>query len=791
MADQDDRLHTVTPTSGCEICFGTLATNPGLCERCQAWNDAKHIFQCMNCTFYRRKYIPVNDVLRARACLVCGAIGSAIGEKMHLTPFSTSSSKPEWQVSIAWPFTLRQYDWWLPGSELVDFATGNGCEYAIKCIVYLQIHQDPEAFEREAAKPQRFRGLPSPTISVRIQLFYQRYTTNLTRVERWEDSPFIDIQLVKDWVSTCEHEHGEKCNGASSPTPSPARPTDFRVVDVRRFCISTLPESSRYVALSYTWKRSTDERPLQLEQANVDRLQADDALRSHPLPAVIVDAIRLCADLGERYLWIDRLCIVQDDPVSKHTQIVAMDNIYNMAYVTIVAAIQGPDVVGLPGVRDRPRQSLSYNCSRRFDLERRCTFADFISTVEASAWNTRGWTFQERLLSRRCLCITDYQVYFVCGQDTLAEEGDVGDSAIHPVHIKSPHLAAGVVVISLEDYFACVSNYTARSLSYKTDILNAFYGVGNVLSRLLGNTRMSFGLPERYFVQSLLWSQSCRFELRDGCSEIPSWSWAAWLGKVQFHSTTGSFHKWDTEIGTMVKYYIQDGTAQNSQLRALDTEDVWFGTAVDFSRFGERSSLPKIRGMKSLPGHSRSTRTWAKCPHNPWTALSKQVLDPESCALSEKYPGCLVFNTTVASLFLSPRTAPNAGSVRLPFGDEKNENVLVMLDLLDKHLNIIGYMGTDKRWLDREIDIKNPYEFIVLCAAIMPLAPRKYLVFSARNGLRNELHGLRAVEEITPWRLRVMLIERHGGVARRLGIGSVETNLWKQAEPTWQTIVLF
>lgn len=48
------------------------------------------------------------------------------------------------------------------------------------------------------------------------------------------------------------------------------------------------------------------------------------------LPGTIEDAIRLTSSLGYRYLWIDALCIVQDDPISeKKRHLGRMDAIYN------------------------------------------------------------------------------------------------------------------------------------------------------------------------------------------------------------------------------------------------------------------------------------------------------------------------------------------------------------------------------------------------------------------------------------------------------------------------------
>jgi hypothetical protein len=60
--------------------------------------------------------------------------------------------------------------------------------------------------------------------------------------------------------------------------------------------------------------------------------------------------------IGERYLWVDSLCIVQDDPQEKHGQIANMDAIYGNAILTINAAAGQDANAGLPGVRPLSRK---------------------------------------------------------------------------------------------------------------------------------------------------------------------------------------------------------------------------------------------------------------------------------------------------------------------------------------------------------------------------------------------------------------------------------------------------
>ena len=79
-------------------------------------------------------------------------------------------------------------------------------------------------------------------------------------------------------------------------------------------------------------------------------LRKPDALLKHRdrLPTTIQGAIRLCPLLGERYLWVVSLCIMQDTP-DKHTQIQRMDLIHQSAAICITAAVGSDANAGLPG----------------------------------------------------------------------------------------------------------------------------------------------------------------------------------------------------------------------------------------------------------------------------------------------------------------------------------------------------------------------------------------------------------------------------------------------------------
>ncbi|KAB5547140.1 hypothetical protein GE09DRAFT_1130076 [Coniochaeta sp. 2T2.1] len=75
----------------------------------------------------------------------------------------------------------------------------------------------------------------------------------------------------------------------------------------------------------------------------------------HLLPATIKDSMLLCRILGVRYLWVDALCFLQDDERDVTNGVNNMDQVYELSWLTIIAACGHNAAAGLPGVRSGNR----------------------------------------------------------------------------------------------------------------------------------------------------------------------------------------------------------------------------------------------------------------------------------------------------------------------------------------------------------------------------------------------------------------------------------------------------
>jgi hypothetical protein len=163
----------------------------------------------------------------------------------------------------------------------------------------------------------------------------------------------IDVKLVKKWMKLCQRWHGEDCQQLLT-SPNWEFPSNFRVLDAWARCVVQAPSSCRYLALSYVWGLV---EVFKLTTKNFGQLQAAGGLKKvwQNLPNTIRDAITLTSSLSIRYIWIDSLCIIQDDDRDKTSLIPYMHLIYDRAFMTIVAGTGKDAEAGLHGVRTDSR----------------------------------------------------------------------------------------------------------------------------------------------------------------------------------------------------------------------------------------------------------------------------------------------------------------------------------------------------------------------------------------------------------------------------------------------------
>ncbi|KAF1980846.1 HET-domain-containing protein [Aulographum hederae CBS 113979] len=323
------------------------------------------------------------------------------------------------------------------------------------------------------------------------------------------------FDMVAAWIESCRH------HSLCGPHLEVALPKMVIVVssnDKEASClhITSAGEVGQYVTLSYCWGAGNK---LLLTNKNMSALQSDIPFQD--LSKTLQDAITIPRKLGFKYLWIDALCIIQDNEADWAEQASLMADIYSMEPSCSSYGIDEP-------------------------------------------LSQRAWAYQERLLAPRILHFRKEKMSWGCSTGAYLEDTGLKlnkdrllfnaqpkfglnpfiSKAINNFTTSSAHDKSKQGVFSrLEVYYWGVKEYCQRGLTYSRDKLPAFAGIVRSLSSPALGTYLC-GLWENDFAYGLDWS--CGLIAKDYSSykpdpKAPSWSWAS-ASKPCFPSSAG--HLW-------------------------------------------------------------------------------------------------------------------------------------------------------------------------------------------------------------------------------------------------------
>lgn len=353
-------------------------------------------------------------------------------------------------------------------------------------------------------------------------------------------NPQVDFTLFKHWLRACESQH-ERCG--PQPWHSSIKPiSSLRFIDVQEMCLVDRPPSTRFLALSYVWGMVPMFKAL---KSNKHLLYLENGLAPfmEKIPTTIRDAMEVTRSIGERYLWTDAICIIQDDLEDKKKLIGSMDVVYAYALLTIVGAGGANANSGLPGVRPDSRPVPDTVEIGELKLVAAKDLGDFLLHCP---WSKRGWTYQEGLLSTRVLIFTNDAVHFACNSTTWSEDmhnpsedgpppWKYAQGSIYEFRstLTDRELEGDEGADTVFDLWTTVAGeLSERNLSYESDILFAAAGMFGLLEEILG-IRSLYGLPETRIEEFLFWSAMHPGQLRQRPG-FPSWSWCGWVGEVSW-----------------------------------------------------------------------------------------------------------------------------------------------------------------------------------------------------------------------------------------------------------------
>ncbi|KAK8189761.1 heterokaryon incompatibility protein-domain-containing protein [Phyllosticta capitalensis] len=379
----------------------------------------------------------------------------------------------------------------------------------------------------------------------------------------------ISFTQVRSWLAscgipkTCLPSAGRRPWGLFKPrNPHDHFSRDESLVgrtldDWRLFFIDVVEEKlvrgrpdGHYVALSYVWGGWGGSKVFKTTQKSVKPSMEMGGLKvvESEIPDVLRDAMTFVRGIGLRYLWCDLVCVVSDEELIRSEQIGVMDAIYSQASLTIISLTGPHGNTPLPGVRPGSRAPIclseSLSCGSQFVTRQ----PQLTSFYDRTVYSKRGWTFQEELLSPRCLYVTNRQMYLKCGQSHHREDEvlfTTDKERFMDLRLNSfptGYSSLANVDQDFETYDKLLNGYSRRKLSLDKDILQAFQGITSVLAEKY-QSQFWQGLPTRFLSDALLWvphgQMRRRFrDLRSDPPEYPppTWSWAAWSGIISHNS---------------------------------------------------------------------------------------------------------------------------------------------------------------------------------------------------------------------------------------------------------------
>jgi hypothetical protein len=441
-------------------------------------------------------------------------------------------------------------------------------------------------------------------------------TTPFTRVHSDNTGSAESLHIAKEWLNVCVSGHASCRSEARRGRWYPTRLLDLGelaqdgLTSLRLITTKSHSLEEHYTTLSHRWGQA---KFLQLTRHNLQEFHRSIPIAE--LPQTFREAILVSKALQVRYLWLDSLCIIQDDPSDWASEASQMHMVYTNSYCNISASHAENSTKGL--FRDRnsravcstevhisPRRNYytTENARQAHVLTNRSIIWD---SIEHCPLNKRGWVLQERFLAPRVLHFCRDQIFLECRTRMVCELYDAGmPNEYYSGNRRAPLKANDAFwkkdkASCYEMWRKLIQTYSMMSLTYPSDKLAAISGVAKMVQLVVRDEYVA-GMWRKDLVYQLLWYTNGR-AIRASAYRAPSWSWASIDGDIDCQWSPD-----DPAAAEIVDFHIENATQDDTgqilggwldlkgSLRSVQLEYslIVEGPAVNFQDYdGERDKI--------------------------------------------------------------------------------------------------------------------------------------------------------------------------------------------------------
>ncbi|KAF4457390.1 HET-domain-containing protein [Fusarium austroafricanum] len=429
-------------------------------------------------------------------------------------------------------------------SEVHDFprsprASKNGCQYcSLVCQAAVLLRS---AAERPALSISIYKDLPAELHSLSsrdgydvVEIYASSNSTNNSfpslgnEVPLRSDSP-SSFKFIEACYERCQQEHGQ-CRQYTTCLPK-------RVVDISgpdyKLVEPNPGMQSTYAALSYCWGSLGEQITT---SKTIDKLKS--CIPRDIFPVVFEEAATVARRLGITYLWIDTVCIIQDNKRDWECEAAKMAEVFENATVTIAASSSADPTIPffthrLSSYRDMQLKYDSRDSNRQlsFKARRKIPLGIHIKsyqTAEIDPLDSRAWALQEKELATRFISFTGGEVQWKCKQQRLCECQNTSFPSKRLFHTSSPSDQ------QYKDWHNIVEKCASRKLRYATDRIPGLAGLAGKFSAITGSTYM-VGMWKENLLQDLSWQRGHRTAVEPVAEYLsPSFSWVSITGSSNY-----------------------------------------------------------------------------------------------------------------------------------------------------------------------------------------------------------------------------------------------------------------